>query len=92
MEWLQYGSCRGMDVNDFMPIRGDIVKIRAAKKICNTCPVMFDCRKYGLSNHRAWDLHGIFGGLTRMEREDQLRIAEGRLPKNRKVVRKNDND
>ena len=91
-EWLQYGACRGMDVNDFMPVRGDIVKIRNAKKICNTCPVMFQCRQYGLDNHRAWDLHGVFGGLTRMERDDQLRIAEGRTPKNRKSVKKPAND
>jgi len=76
-EWFEYAACRGMDANDFMPARGDIVKIRNAKKVCNTCPVMFQCRQYGLDNHRAWDLHGIFGGLTKNERKMYLQSYNG---------------
>lgn len=92
MNWMEYAACKGMNPEAFMPERGDNLKIQAAKKMCHSCPVLFDCRKYGLQMHRAIELHGIFGGLTRMEREDYLRAADGRPPKNRKSVRKTINE
>ncbi|MUM03956.1 MULTISPECIES: WhiB family transcriptional regulator [unclassified Mycolicibacterium] len=40
---------------------------RLAKQICRTCPVMLTCRGHAV---RAGESHGIWGGLTAIERRD----------------------
>lgn len=71
--WMRDAVCRGLDPDMFMPERGDQHKIRAAKALCKTCPVNEQCREYGLELHQRTDLYGIFGGLTRHERDMMLR-------------------
>jgi len=71
--FMKKAACRGMDAELFMPVRGENLKIRAAKKICQFCPVQTDCAEYGLQLATMYDTHGIFGGLTRSEREMVLR-------------------
>lgn len=71
--WIQNADCRGLDPNLFVPERYDHTAIRDAKKICATCPVQTECRNYGLELHRHFDLDGIFGGLTKIERLRLLR-------------------
>ena len=70
-----------MDPGFFMPERGDANLIKAAKAICATCPVKDQCRDYGLNEHRRFDLDGIFGGLTKIERLRILRSEN--LPRRR---------
>jgi hypothetical protein len=38
-----------------------------ARKICSSCPVLKECRDYGL---QFFELYGIWGGLDRKERND----------------------
>ena len=71
--FMSRAACKGMDAELFMPLRGENLKIRAAKQICNFCPVKSECAEYGLQLSTLYDTHGIFGGLTRSERELILR-------------------
>ena len=71
--FMSKAACKGMDAELFMPLRGENLKIRAAKQICNFCPVKSECAEYGLQISMLYDTHGIFGGLTRSEREMILR-------------------
>lgn len=71
--FMQKAACRGLDPDLFMPVRGETLKIRAAKQICRFCPVQTECGEYGLQLATRYDTYGIFGGLTRSERETILR-------------------
>ena len=82
-DWRKDAACRGMDPGFFMPERGDANLIKAAKQICDTCPVKNECRDYGLEEHRRSDLDGIFGGLTKIERLRILRTEN--LPRRRQT-------
>jgi WhiB family redox-sensing transcriptional regulator len=61
------GACQGIDPtlfddhDDFPRSDGG----RAAKAICQGCPVLSECRDYAMGNER-W---GIWGGLDRRERD-----------------------
>ncbi len=48
-----------------------------SKSLCQTCPVMKECREYSRINHEEW---GTWGGLTEWDRGDRTR----RNRKNRK--------
>jgi hypothetical protein len=58
-----------------MATRGDLLKIREAKKICDTCEVMFKCREYSLHLAQNYDTYGVFGGWSRNERINHLRTV-----------------
>jgi WhiB family redox-sensing transcriptional regulator len=77
VSFMDQAACKGMDSELFMPIRGENLKIRAAKAICKDCPVRVECATYGLRLSTMYDTYGIFGGLTRSERAAILK-HEGR--------------
>lgn len=68
-DFMRKAACRGMDADLFMPVRGETLKIRAAKAICRQCSVKEECAEYGLELATRYDTYGIFGGYTRSERE-----------------------
>jgi len=60
--WMQLAACRGLDPDLFFPGRGE--PSDAAKLVCATCPVLAECREYGMDEH-----FGVWGGLgERMRR------------------------
>lgn len=72
--WRSYAACNGHThlltetyrVN--RPMKGNLATIARAKTICNTCPVIDNCRNWALEG---WDdpvSHHIAGGLTPHER------------------------
>lgn len=71
--FMRKAACKGMNPDLFMPLRGEMFKIKKAKQICGECPVQFECAEYGLQLSVRYDTHGIFGGLTRNERETILK-------------------
>ena len=73
ISFMGRAACKGMDPDLFMPLRGENKKIRAAKVICRECPVIAECFEYGLQLATMHDTHGIFGGITRSERETILK-------------------
>ena len=70
-----FGACRGMDTAMFFhpaserdPAKGR--RIAQAKAVCNTCPVLTECRTHAL---QAREPYGIWGGFTSSERALLLR-------------------
>lgn len=64
--WVGDAACRGMDTNLFFPSSGQ--SHAEAEAVCATCPVMEQCRAYGMA-----DEHGIWGGLSERERRRKRR-------------------
>jgi len=60
--WQQHGACHGEPVATFFPVRG--ASSDPAKAICSTCPVLAQCRTWGLGQPD----HGIIGGLSAKQR------------------------
>lgn len=73
MSWMSRAACKGMPVELFMPRRGEVVKIREARKVCFACPVLSECREYSMRAAQEADLDGIFGGWTKIERQRHMR-------------------
>lgn len=71
--FMNKAACRGMDPDVFMPVRGEMAKIKKAKAICAECPVRTECAEYGMQLSTRYDTYGIFGGYTRYEREIMMR-------------------
>jgi WhiB family redox-sensing transcriptional regulator len=61
--WQANAACRGEPTAVFFPDRpGDT---GLALEICAACPVIVECRAYGLAHP---GLQGVFGGTTEAER------------------------
>ncbi|WP_335970405.1 WhiB family transcriptional regulator [Streptomyces sp. CA2R106] len=68
--WQNHAVCQPTDYHPvdpelFFPDPEEMDKIRAAKALCNQCPVRRTCLDAALENA---DTHGIRGGLTEHER------------------------
>ncbi|MFN6547222.1 WhiB family transcriptional regulator [Mycolicibacterium nivoides] len=68
--WRARAACRGADPTLFFkpdnePRARAAHRERLAKQICHTCPVMLACRSHSV---HAGESHGIWGGLTAIER------------------------
>ena len=81
-EWQLQAACRGMDSslffhppNEQLPERGR--RIRAAKVICGTCPVLDDCRTHALT---VQEPYGIWGGMSERDRANLLGVPSMRYP------------
>jgi WhiB family redox-sensing transcriptional regulator len=69
--WQWRAACRGEDTSLFFPPshleerderKG---RERRAKAVCATCPVRVECLEYAIRIH---ETHGIWGGLSEIER------------------------
>lgn len=70
--WRASAACREADPTLFFqpdkePKAHTAHRERLAKQICQTCPVMLACRGHAV---RAGESHGIWGGLTAIERRE----------------------
>lgn len=64
LSWSKRAACSGVDVNIFYPTIGQPTD--EAKKYCQRCPVMVECRTRALQTREAY---GVWGGLSPQERE-----------------------
>lgn len=69
-DWQRRGSCRGLDSAWFFhpdAERGQAraERVRHAKEICKSCPVIVECRHHALT---VIEPYGIWGGLDEGER------------------------
>ncbi|BBZ66067.1 putative transcriptional regulator WhiB3 [Mycolicibacterium insubricum] len=76
-DWQMKGLCRGVDSSMFFHPDGERGRERAArenraKAMCQSCPVLTECRTHAL---RVGEPYGIWGGLSESERE--LMIKRG---------------
>jgi WhiB family redox-sensing transcriptional regulator len=69
-EWMRDAACKGMNPALFFPNRGDNRAIRAARKVCDGCPVREKCDIYAMDNRMH---HGMWGGRTEMDRKASRR-------------------
>ena len=74
-DWQMRGACRGMDSALFFHPEGERGRARAdrearAKEVCDTCPVLDQCRRHALAAHEPY---GVWGGLSESERNDIIR-------------------
>jgi WhiB family transcriptional regulator, redox-sensing transcriptional regulator len=78
--WQYRGACQGPQSRLFFapnhaePKDLRLARERAAKAICARCPVTEECRDYAL---RIREPHGIWGGLSELERRDLLAARAG---------------
>lgn len=61
--WMDRAACIGADLDIFF----DDERIRTGEyqQFCSTCPVRAECLKYA---ERSRERHGVFGGLTAVQR------------------------
>lgn len=65
-EWREFAACSDRTDDLFFPSNeSDISMVRAAKAVCQSCPVQEDCLQYSLDTGQT---EGIWGGLTSRER------------------------
>lgn len=70
-DWQMKGLCRGADSSMFFHPDGERGRERSArenraKAMCQSCPVLTECRTHAL---RVGEPYGIWGGLSESERE-----------------------
>lgn len=78
LDWQHRAACRGERAAAFYPPlkpepKADrLVRERAAKAICNGCPVRVECLEHAVHHD---ERYGIWGGLTDVERRHLPRSA-----------------
>lgn len=68
--WHDAAACRGWPTRLFFT-NGDGPEVASAKACCRVCPVCAECLDYALD---ADEITGVYGGLTRKER-NRLRYS-----------------
>lgn len=70
--WRDEAACRTLDPDLFFPTDGGSAagEVLAAKAVCADCPVRMQCLDYAYATYQH---HGIWGGLTEMERRANQR-------------------
>lgn len=67
IEWNQ-ADCLGMDTNLFFMSREELqlegMTYQTLRRVCSDCPIRKDCLEYAFKYER----HGMFGGVTGLER------------------------
>ena len=80
-QWREHASCRSSDPELFFPVghTGPVLdEIRAAKAVCQGCPVQEPCLQFALETNQG---SGIWGGTTEEERHRIRRAwVPGRSP------------
>lgn len=78
MQWIEEGSCRDRPRQLwFQEGNSKRAKINTERaiQICNSCPVVQECRTYAMRN----EAYGTWGGLSELDREI-LRLQNGEEP------------
>jgi WhiB family redox-sensing transcriptional regulator len=66
--FMEHGLCAQIDPEMFYPEAGG--SARPAKRICEHCPVTFDCLTWALAHNEKF---GIWGGTAPKDRDKMLR-------------------
>ena len=80
-EWQMPARAAGWTARFFFHPEGERGPARAnrearAKQVCQTCPVLEQCRRHALSVHEPY---GVWGGLSESERDEIIRGHARRL-------------
>ena len=71
-DWTKQAACAEDDVNQELFHGTTAAEMKAAKRICQGCPVRLACLRYALVLQDAW---GVWGGLSERERRRLMRPA-----------------
>jgi WhiB family redox-sensing transcriptional regulator len=71
--WQRRASCRGTDADLWFPVAGTS---KAAKAVCEACPVRRPCLEYAITSSRV--LEGIWAGTTEVERAVLRKVLSSR--------------
>jgi WhiB family redox-sensing transcriptional regulator len=81
--WQMRAACQGMASSSFFhpwgergPSRDE--RVRQAKEVCRTCPVIDACRQHAL---QVQEQYGVWGGLSEEERLLLLHRGRRKLPR-----------
>lgn len=74
--WHADGACKEHPELTWFPERGQ--SAGAAKLVCRGCLVAGECLEWSL--RQSWDLDGIFGGLSKRERNRVRKEQRGAQP------------
>jgi len=74
LSWQADARCVQADPEIFFPERGG--SSRAARAVCNECPVLEQCLQYALQNREQF---GIWGGTSERERRKLRKLRIHRL-------------
>ena len=77
MKWDSEASCQSIDPEVFFPERPSD-RALDAKAICRGCPVRTQCLEFALSARLD---HGVWGGLTEVERRSLRRSRQRKARK-----------
>lgn len=77
-DWQLDANCRGMATQLFFHPWGERgpsreAREQRAKDVCESCPVLNECRRHALEVHEPY---GVWGGLTEHERQFLLRQVD----------------
>jgi hypothetical protein len=72
-DWMLDARCAQIGGDGWFPEMGS--PVRDAKQVCVGCPVAQQCLDVVMSLPSAEDTHGIFGGLSVVERRKLRRAA-----------------
>lgn len=73
ISWMEHAVCTQVDPDLWHPGPGENDKVRKAKRICDNCPVVFDCFEYAMEHP---DMGGILGATTSRERQQMRRYQQ----------------
>lgn len=73
--------CKEIGTEIFFPDLSESYLSYYAKRVCNKCPIINECRDYAIANP---ELIGIWGGTSARQR-DQIRRDNGRRIQPRKA-------
>ena len=67
LPWAEHAACRDEPTDIWYPTRRGPVAVdwTRPRSICQSCPVLTDCRSYAVAHEPDW---GMWGGLTPEER------------------------
>lgn len=70
MSWRERARCTEVNPDLFFADKGEAANTRAAKLICQQCPVVRDCLSYAM-NHKG--VYGVWGATTEKDRQELKR-------------------
>lgn len=79
LQWMNDALCAEIGVDPFFPESHE--NHQQAVQICRRCPVQTECLEHALKLEQsdAWNVLGIWGGLTPRQRRSLLRDRRARV-------------
>lgn len=82
--WLDRAACAGMDDRAFFANgKHSREQVKAARKVCNACPVRAQCAAYAINTG---EYYGVWGGMSQQQLRQRRRRFTSRTKTNTKAA------